>query len=115
MEPRKGDAWRDPLEGEPEQSYGTREEFHVVIPQAFPEHLQCDLYGSASQRAKCAVLCLVTQSCLTLCNPMDNSPPESSWGFSRQYDGEFRLPLVLAQASPIFHSSCEGKLGIALE
>ena len=42
-------------------------------------------------------------------------------GFSRvaaglsSYDGEFRMPLVLAQASPIFHSSCEGKLGIALE
>jgi len=42
-------------------------------------------------------------------------------GFSRvmagflSYDREFRLPLVLAQASPIFHSSCEGKLGIALE
>ena len=35
-------------------------------------------------------------------------------GFS-SYHGEFRLPLVLAQASPIFHSSCEGKLGIALE
>ena len=35
-------------------------------------------------------------------------------GFS-SFDGEFRLPLVLAQASPIFHSSCEGKLGIALE
>src|SRR5574337_1137647 len=35
-------------------------------------------------------------------------------GFS-SYDREFRLPLVLAQASPIFHSSCEGKLGIALE
>ena len=35
-------------------------------------------------------------------------------GFS-SYDGEFRLPRVLAQASPIFHSSCEGKLGIALE
>ena len=35
-------------------------------------------------------------------------------GFS-SYDGEFRLPLVLAQASPIVHSSCEGKLGIALE
>src|SRR5574339_568090 len=35
-------------------------------------------------------------------------------GFS-SYDGEFRLPLVLAQACPIFHSSCEGKLGIALE
>ena len=44
MESRKGDARRDPLEGEPEQSYGTREEFHVVIPQAFPEHLLCDLY-----------------------------------------------------------------------
>ena len=27
----------------------------------------------------------------------------------------FRMPLVLTQASPIFHSSCEGKLGIALE
>ena len=35
-------------------------------------------------------------------------------GFS-SYDGEFRMPLVLAQASPIFHSSCEAKLGIALE
>ena len=35
-------------------------------------------------------------------------------GFS-SYDGEYRLPLVLAQASPIFHSSCERKLGIALE
>ena len=35
-------------------------------------------------------------------------------GFS-SYDGEFRMPLVLAQGSPIFHSSCEGKLGIALE
>ena len=27
----------------------------------------------------------------------------------------YRMPLVLAQGSPIFHSSCEGKLGIALE
>ena len=35
-------------------------------------------------------------------------------GFSN-YDGEFRMPLVLAQGSPVFHSSCEGKLGIALE
>ena len=45
--------------------------------------------------------------------------PEIHWallgaGFS-SYDGEFRIPLVLAQGSPIFHSSCEGKLGIALE
>ena len=35
-------------------------------------------------------------------------------GFS-SYDGEFRMPLVLAQGSPIFLSRCEGKLGIALE
>ena len=35
-------------------------------------------------------------------------------GFS-SYDRAFRIPLVLAQGSPIFHSSCEGKLGIALE
>ena len=26
----------------------------------------------------CAVLCCVTQSCLTLCDPMDCSPPASS-------------------------------------
>ena len=31
------------------------------------------------------------------------------------YEGEFRMPLVLAQGSPIFHSSCEGELGIDLE
>ena len=42
-------------------------------------------------------------------------------GFSRveaefsSYYSEFRLPLVLAQGGPIFHSSCEGELGIALE
>ena len=35
-------------------------------------------------------------------------------GFS-SYDGEFRLHLVLAQGSPIFHSSCEGKLVVAVE
>ena len=35
-------------------------------------------------------------------------------GFS-SYNGKFRLPLVLAQGSSIFHSSCEGELGIALE
>ena len=40
--------------------------------------------------------------------------PTAESDFS-SYDGEFRVPLVLAQASPIFHSSCEGKLGIALE
>ena len=42
-------------------------------------------------------------------------------GFSRvvagflSYNGKFRLPLLLAQGSPVFHSSCEGEQGIALE
>ena len=42
-------------------------------------------------------------------------------GFSRvaaafsSYDGDFSLPLGLALGSPIFPSSCEGKLGVALE
>ena len=31
------------------------------------------------------------------------------------YDGDFRLPLGLALGSPIFHSRCKGKLGVALE
>ena len=40
--------------------------------------------------------------------------PRIGAGFS-SYDGEFRMPLVCAQRSPIFHSSCEGELGIALK
>ena len=42
-------------------------------------------------------------------------------GFSRvaagfwSYDGDFRLPLVLAHVSAIFNSSWEEELGIALE
>ena len=35
-------------------------------------------------------------------------------GFSN-YDGEFRLPLLLCQGSPFFHSSCEGELEVVLE
>ena len=35
-------------------------------------------------------------------------------GFS-SFDGEYSLPHVLAQGSPIFHSSFKGELGIALE
>ena len=35
-------------------------------------------------------------------------------GFS-SYERDFWLPLVLAQGSPIFHSSCEGELEVALE
>ena len=61
-----------------------------------------------------------------ICKMMHKEGPHlamtgESRGFSRvaagfsSYDGEFRMLLVLAQGSPIFHSSCEGKLGIALE
>ena len=35
-------------------------------------------------------------------------------GFS-SFDGEYSLPHVLAQGSPIFHSSFKGELGIAHE
>ena len=35
-------------------------------------------------------------------------------GFS-SYDGDLRLPLGLALGIPIFPSSCEGKLEVALE
>ena len=35
----------------------------------------CFIQLSISHDVLCAVLCLVTQSCLTLCNPMDCSPP----------------------------------------
>ena len=31
------------------------------------------------------------------------------------YEGEFMLPLMLVQGIPIFHSSCKGERGIALE
>ena len=63
------------------------------------------------------------QSCPTLCDPIDSSPAGSAVPGILQtrtlewvaYDGEFRLPLVLGQGSPIIHSSCEGELGVALE
>ena len=70
----------------------------------------------------------VTKNCSSVDFAADIRPPEcfarSSDCFAyvevggdayAQGDGEFRLPLVLAQASRIFHSSCEGKLRIALE
>ena len=31
------------------------------------------------------------------------------------YEGDFRIPLVLAQGGPNFHSSCKGKQGLAVE
>ena len=34
--------------------------------------------GNPVHQIACSVLCLVTQSCLTLCNPIDCSPPGSS-------------------------------------
>ena len=50
--------------------------------------------------------------------PMAKRKSADLWGLGAgflSYDGEFRMPLLLAQGSPIFHSSCDGKLGIALE
>src|SRR5574337_615047 len=72
----------------------------------------------------------VALSCLTLSDPMDCSLPGSSlhgifqtrvleWGAIAFSEGLClhlaNYFVLLAQASPIFHSSCEGKLGIALE
>ena len=53
--------------------YSSLQSFKKYLLNAF--HLQMlyqPLYG------KCAVLCLVAQSCLTHCSPMDCSPPGSS-------------------------------------
>ena len=41
-------------------------------------HLALKSLLPSVQMSSCAVLCLVTQSCLTFCNPMDCSPPGSS-------------------------------------
>ena len=59
-----------------------------------------------------------TQVCFSCLNLAMTGEPR---GFSRvaagfsSYEGEFRMPLVLAQGNPMFHSSCDGKLGISLE
>ena len=45
----------------------------------------------------------------------DNPGPDTEGSAFSSYDGDFRLPLVLGQGSPIIHSSCEGELGVALE
>ena len=31
------------------------------------------------------------------------------------YDGKFRLPIVLTVGRPIFHSNCEGEMEVALD
>ena len=57
-----------------------------------PEFLPVDVYLGCFQTG----LCLVTQSCLTLCDPMHCSPAgfSSPWGFSRQeYWSELLRPL----------------------
>ena len=41
-------------------------------------------------------------------------PPPLEAEFSN-YDGKFRLPLVLTVGRPIFHSNCEGEMEVALE
>ena len=47
-----------------------------MLSTCLPLHL--DFIVLQFLKCICAVLCLVTQSCLTLCNPMDYSPPGSS-------------------------------------
>ena len=55
---------------------------HEFAPLSVASTFQLLQYHCHKARQKsalcCAVLCLVTQSCLTLCNPMDSSPPGSS-------------------------------------
>ena len=44
------------------------------------------------------------------------SPSEwTGWTEFSNYDGKFRLPLVLTVGRPIFHSNCEGEMEVALE
>ena len=62
-------------------SFQTRDQTHVScigrwILDPCATHISC--------RVVCCKVCLVTQSCPTLCDPMDCSPPGSSMGFSRQ-------------------------------
>ena len=64
---------------EPGEHVVTREAVRVSRGQvmvALTDHLRCGLYS------KNAVLCLVAQSCLTLCDLVECSPP-CPWGFSR--------------------------------
>ena len=51
----------------------------------------------------------VSQSYPTLCDPMDTRLLRP-WDFLGKSTG-----VMLAQGSPVFHSSFEGELGIALE
>ena len=49
------------------------------ILYVLPSQLGCKLFNNTETISIfCAVLCLVTQSCPTLCNPMDCSPQASS-------------------------------------
>ena len=50
---------------------------HKYTYISFPLSMSIGLF-SLSVSLLCAGLCLVAQSCLTLCDPMDNSPPGSS-------------------------------------
>ena len=58
--------------------------FHAVLFE-----MRCAAHfsekGTGVQLLQDAVMCLVAQSCLWLCDPMDCNPPGSRpWGFSRQ-------------------------------
>ena len=87
---------------------GGEDAFFPLGPWHLPTHFvwsQCSPKG--------ILLCFLL---LLFTSPLSPAlPAQPALSAPPSYDGEFRLPLVLAQASPIFHSSCEGKLGIALE
>ena len=56
-----------------------RQHFHSVLKLAIGTigH-RTEVPGNTTHRVPCAVLCLVSQSCPILCNPIDYSPPGSS-------------------------------------
>ena len=51
-----------------------RSRFRVNRNFTMPERF----FKTPLKSSQCTALCLVTQSCLTLCDPMDCSPPSSS-------------------------------------
>ena len=75
---RRGTQWSKP--SCPQATWGPSRDshsFHISLPSCPQAHSpRCTFLVGFSQGR--AVLCLVAQSCLTLCDPMNRSPPGSS-------------------------------------
>ena len=56
---------------------GLSSELRSIRDKSHGEHFMPDCFRLVCLRS-CAVLCLVAQSCLTLCNPIDWGPTSSS-------------------------------------